>query len=214
MKIAVFGGSFNPVHMGHLALADDVCLSLGYDKVLFVPAFIPPHKKMEVELPTQCRLEMLSLALEGDERFEVEDCEIVRGGTSYTYDTVEYIMKKYAGTLEGKPGLIMGSDLFSGFHLWHRAGELSSMCDLILARRHEVRSSNAAKGDFALAEADRDFDPRNEKLFSRAFFLNNPFVDLSSGEIRERVRSGKSFRYLVGEKVFKYIVSRGLYGDN
>ena len=97
MKLAIFGGTFNPVHIGHLAMADDVCSTLGYDKILFVPAFVPPHKiAKDMESPEN-RVAMLAAAFKDDERFEVEPCEIERGGTSYTIDTVKYIIEKYKG---------------------------------------------------------------------------------------------------------------------
>ena len=100
MKIAVLGGSFNPIHVGHLVLADEVCSTLGYDRVLFIPAFVPPHKEMTGGFSARDRLEMTRLACEGDERFETESCEIDRGGVSYTYDTICYLEEKYSSELE------------------------------------------------------------------------------------------------------------------
>ena len=154
MKIAVLGGSFNPIHVGHLALADDVCKTLGYDKVLFIPALNPPHKEMNDAASAKDRLGMVQAACEDDDRFEAEGCELERGGVSYTYDTICYLEEKYRGQLEGKIGLIMGSDLLEKFHFWHRAEELAEKCDLILARRPEVQEndqfSNKAIGAFAM----------------------------------------------------------------
>ena len=88
MKIAVLGGSFNPVHIGHLVLADCVCQELGYDKVLFVPCFLPPHKEMADAAPAEQRLKMVELAVKSDSRFEAEGYEIRKKGISYTWDTV------------------------------------------------------------------------------------------------------------------------------
>ena len=132
MKVAVLGGSFNPVHIGHLALADEICVSLGYDKVLFVPVFSPPHKTMNEALPPEKRTEMVELACQDDPRFKMEPCEIQRGGVSYTYDTICFIEEKYKPE---KIGLVIGRDLFSTFHLWKNAALLAKKCELILAER-------------------------------------------------------------------------------
>ena len=142
MKLAIFGGTFNPVHIGHLAMADDVCSTLGYDKILFVPAFVPPHKiAKDMESPEN-RVAMLAAAFKDDERFEVEPCEIERGGTSYTIDTVKYIIEKYKGQLEGKPGLLMGQENASEFDKWRQSEEIAKLCNLIVARRIKVDSIN------------------------------------------------------------------------
>ncbi len=214
MKIAVLGGSFNPIHVGHLVLADEVCSTLGYDRVLFIPAFVPPHKEMVGGFSARDRLEMTRLACEGDERFEAESCEIDRGGVSYTYDTICYLEEKYSSELEGKIGLIMGSDLLPGFHLWHKAKELSEKCQLILALRPDggakSSSSNKPKGDYA--NLDSNFDASREELFKGALHMDNPLLEISSTEIRTRIADGRSIRYLVPSLVFKYI--RDMMEDN
>src|SRR5574344_681202 len=110
MKIAILGGTFNPIHIGHLALADDVCITFGYDRMLFIPAFCPPHKEMNDAESGDDRFAMTELACNMDSRFKVDDCELKRGGVSYTYDTVCFLEKKYASDLEGKIGLVMGQD--------------------------------------------------------------------------------------------------------
>ena len=135
MRLAMLGGSFNPIHIGHLLLADEVCHRLGYDKVLFVPVNIPPHKELAKGAASWQRLDMIELAIAGNPRFGVETCELERGGISYTYDTINYLGKKYAGKLEGKLGLIMGDDLVEGFEEWGHYQELPHIADIILARR-------------------------------------------------------------------------------
>ncbi len=215
MKIAVLGGSFNPVHLGHLCLADEVCTSLGYDKVLFVPAQNPPHKKMNCAVSGMHRMNMLSLALENDSRFEPEDCELSRGGISYTYDTICFLEEKYKGVLEGKIGLIMGHDLLSGFHLWHNASLLAEKCTLILARRPAETEKdgfkNQPEGEYAFVEDSSTFKIQNEKLFKFCVEIKNPVLEISSTDIRRRCSYGESFKYLVGEKVFDYIKKEKLY---
>ncbi len=222
MKIAVLGGSFNPIHIGHLALADEVCETLGYDKIIFVPTFIPPHKTFADTLKAEDRLEMVRLACSRDDRFCVDSCEIDRGGTSYTFDTMCFLEQKYASVLEGKIGLIMGDDLIPGFHLWYKAEELSRKCDLILARRpmsnrNDEKSvhQNVHKGMYANVEhSTQGLDIKKEKIFSDALFIQNPELVISSTDIRCRASEGRSFRYLVPDEVFKYIIDRNLYVEN
>ena len=225
MRIAVLGGTFNPLHIGHLALADEVCTSLGYDRLLFVPAFRPPHKEMADSISAKDRLEMVRLACGDDERFMAESCEIDRGGVSYTFDTICYLEKKYAGQIDGKIGLVMGDDLIPGFPLWYRAEELSQKCDLILALRPQVESSsgheNSHSGGYgSVPHATRDssgkviFDVSANPLFRNALSVKNPELVLRSTEIRTRISEGRAFRYLVPSAVFGYIIERRLYGSD
>ena len=154
---------------------------------------------------------MLLAATEGDGRFLISDCEIKRQGASYTFDTVAFLMEKYASELEGKPGLIIGSDLFSGFHLWHRAKELSELCTLILLRRPVHVSTNAACGKYAELNEEQ-FDPEKEPLFKDAVFVMNPENEVSSSLVREKIRCGEDAESLVGKEVLGYIKRKGLYG--
>lgn len=240
MKIALFGGTFNPIHIGHLAVADDVCISLGYDKVLFVPARTPPHKTLSEDPGAAVRAELCALALASDARFELECCELEREGASYTFDTVRLLERKYKP--EDPLGLIIGGDLIDTFRLWYKAEALSRMCRLIVARRPSEASGtrvapgmrgecgpfqgcgqgagegagdlsafeNKPCGEYA-NESLRD-ESANAKLFRDAVFLENPMLPISSTEIRYRAANKLAFRYLVPEKVFEYIMSRNLYG--
>lgn len=135
MKIAMLGGTFNPVHIGHLALADAVHGLLGYDKVVLIPTCLPPHKEPARGAGDQDRLAMLELAIADADFLTVDDCELVRGGISYTIDTIQYLKKKYADSLEGKIGLVIGQDLISGFLDWKDAEELARITDIIIASR-------------------------------------------------------------------------------
>lgn len=214
MKIAVLGGSFNPVHIGHLVLADCVCQELGYDKVLFVPCFLPPHKEMADAAPAEERLKMVELAVKSDSRFEAEDYEIQKKGISYTWDTVCALEKKYAGQLTDKIGLIFGFDLASHFENWKNAELLAEKCRLILAvRENELEqdagmSRNKAIGEYKIEKngfSVRDFKFPHVKV-------HNPQLEISSSEIRSCIQNGKAWRYLVSDAVFEYIKKRGLYG--
>lgn len=219
MKLAIYGGSFNPVHCGHLAIADEA-LSLGYDKLLFVPTFISPHKQLTASVSPTSRLAMLEAAIKDNPKFEIEPCEIQRGGISYTIDTVRFLMDKYRGRLKGKIGLLMGQEIASEFHKWKEAEQLAAFCDLIIASRQNFGERRPvfgaskprgnfvggldAKGQFMGVDASRFVWPYTE--------LKNVIVPISSTEIRSRIAQGKSWRYLVPQSVYEYIVNNSLYG--
>lgn len=244
MRIAVLGGSFNPLHIGHCMLAETAVKELGYDRVLFVPVFVPPHKMMNNAADAENRLEMVESFCEssekGEERgrhFFCEPCEIERKGVSYTFDTLVYICEKYKDCIEGKPALILGEESASQFHKWHKAEELASLVDFVIARRHPDRNGVDVEGfsNVPLGGYKNDFEDA-EKQFSfssafsgsespdsfKAFFsekfsypftlLQNPVLPVSSTEIRSRIACGKAFRYLVPEQVFYYIKEHKLYG--
>ncbi|WP_294430791.1 nicotinate (nicotinamide) nucleotide adenylyltransferase [uncultured Treponema sp.] len=213
MKIAVLGGSFNPIHIGHLILADSVCRSLGYEKILFVPTANPPHKEMACEVSAMDRLEMVKLAVSDDERFEAEACEVERGGISYTWDTICYLEEKYAGILTGKIGLIFGEDLIADYDKWYKASELAQKADLILACRPKdsdlkaefLNSPAGAFGKSPMTGVNRENFPYPHRI------VENPKIEISSSEIRQKVAEGGAWRYLVNTSVFNYIKERNLY---
>ena len=211
MKIAMLGGSFNPPHIAHLILADSVCTELGYDRVLFVPVCKPSHKEMSGAAPAADRLGMVEALVQGDDRFVCEPCEIERGGVSYTYDTVCYLQEKYGKQLSGKIGVILGMDLARNYGKWNHAAELARICDLILAGRPEEASSplfgNAPVGDYARAD-----DGGSDISHFPHLTVSNPQIVLSSTDIRQRIATALSWRYLVNEGVFHYIEEHKLYG--
>jgi nicotinate-nucleotide adenylyltransferase len=195
MRLAVIGGSFNPVHNGHVALALAVRRSLGYDRVLFVPANLPPHKELASGATGADRLAMLALAVAGvnaeagEDFLAVEPCEIRRGGVSYTIETIGELEARFASALDGKIGLVMGQDLVAGFASWRRADELAERADIILARR---------------GEGAEPFPWRHVEL-------GNALLPVSSSGIREAIRAGKPWRSLVPEAVSRYIGEHTLY---
>ena len=193
MKIAVFGGSFNPVHNGHVNLAETVHKMLGYDRIVFVPAFRSPFKDMPEGASNEDRIAMLKLALEGREWAIVETCEIERKDVSYTSDTVEFLTEKYKreGTLDGKLGLLIGADLAEGFSRWHSVEKLVEMTDIILARRNKDE-----KPSF-------DYD---------CIYVDNELYAGASSEIRAAVKNDIYLQSVLPDKVYEYILQRGLYG--
>jgi len=191
MRIAVFGGSFNPVHMGHLFLVDSVLSKLDYDRVVLVPAFRSPFKLavLGMEDSTRNRLEMIATSIAGDPRLTIDDCEIRRGGVSFTVDTLADIIRRYAP--EGKPGLIIGDDLVGDFPDWHKSGEILSMADIIVARRVH---SGKLRVPFPCTQ------------------IANDVMEISSGMVRERIAANGPWRYLVPAAARTIIEGRGLYG--
>ena len=141
MRLAILGGTFNPVHVGHLFLAEEVRDLLGYERILFVPANVPVHKSMPVEVGARHRLRMLQLAVAGTRGFLVDSCELERGGNSYTIDTLEHVLERYRP--EGRPGLIIGDDLVEGFPAWRQAARVAELAELIVARRGPTTAAPA-----------------------------------------------------------------------
>lgn len=189
MKLLVLGGSFNPVHIGHLVMAEELRWEFGYDLVLIVPSLRPPHKSLTEEPGGARRLEMLRLAIDSDDRFAVDGCEIERGGISYTIDTLENLRSRYP--LEGKPGLVIGDDLIPGFPSWRKPGALAEVADIVCAHRSSAE-------ELPLAFPHR--------------YAHNSLIQISSSMVRERIAAGEPFRRLLAPSVFGYILENGLYG--
>ena len=217
MKVAVFGGTFNPLHVGHAMLADTIVRELGYDKVLFVPTYAPPHKEMSKIIDAKHRMKMISCfcSSEGDGHFELEPCEVERGGISYTSDTLEYLTKKYEGKLTKKLAFVMGDEVAAEFSKWRNPEKVSELADLIIVHRYpdvkamesslyENKPTGDYKGDFSVK-----FDLKS--FGYPCIYLDSPMLPVSSTDIRRRISEGKSFRYLVPPAVFNYIKEKGLY---
>ncbi len=188
MTLAIFGGTFNPVHVGHLFLAEEVRTRLHYDRILFIPVNIPVHKKMESPIYPDHRLKMLKLATAPYPEFLVDDCELRRGGESYTIETIQKVIQKYS--IRSKPGLIIGDDLAKDFHTWKQADLLANMSDLIIAHR---KYRKRVRIDFPYV------------------YIENELLPVCSSEIRERIYSNKSIRFLVPDEVIRYIIKNRLY---
>ena len=188
MKLAILGGTFNPIHVGHLFLAEEARALLGYDLVLFVPANVPVHKKMEMEVGARHRLRMLRLAVAGRRGFRVDDCELERGGNSYMIDTLLDVIRRYRP--EGRPGLLIGDDLVEGFPAWKEASRLAELGELIVAHRNTAR------------RVGMGYPCR---------YVENSLLTVSSSDVRRRLAGGLPVRYLVPDRVLAYIRRHRLY---
>ena len=143
MKIAILGGTFDPPHIGHLILADTVITNCKYDKVIFIPAKIPPHKNISGKVSNDDRLNMLKLSIEDDERFllneyELNKYELNSDGVSYTINTLNYLYKNY--NIEGKIGLIIGADLVRDFDKWREPQKIAEISDITVVNREDDKN--------------------------------------------------------------------------
>lgn len=191
MRLGIFGGTFDPPHVGHLIVAQDAWAALDLDRVLFVPAASPPHKVGRVRTPAELRLEMVRAATAGDERFEVDELELRREGPSYTVDTLRELRERDPGAALF---FLLGADQFRGFAEWREPEEIARLARLVVLSR-SGQESVAPPIDA----------PRHELGVTR--------IDVSATEIRRRVAAGEPIRYLVPPAVEAIIQREGLYRD-
>lgn len=195
MKICVYSGTFNPVHKAHVELVEGILEEFDFDKIIIIPNNIPPHKNGEDIASAQHRIKMLHLAFD-DPRIEISDIEIARGGTSYSYDTVLAIKEKYK--IEKKISFLLGTDAIMGLRSWHRFIEFTKEVDFIVAQR------------------ENDFNPVtilvNLNINGLTCALSKvPFKDISSTELRKKIRQKENITDLTPYKVAEYINEKNLY---
>lgn len=198
MDLGVLGGTFNPVHLGHLRAAEEVGEALGLERVAFVPAKSPPHKGGEAMAPPEVRLAMVRAAVDGNPRFRVLDLELRRSGPSYSFDTLTALRRELAP--EDRLWFLVGADAFREIHTWHRYEELFALADFAVMRRPP---GGAPLGPPA-AVADR-FELRGtgfRHVSGREVrVVPVTLLDVSSTRIRRALAAGASVRYLVPEAV-------------
>lgn len=192
-RIGVLGGSFDPPHLGHLALAEWARVQLSLEQVLFVPAGDPPHKSRASLTPARQRLAMTRLAVRGNPAFEVRDLEMRRKGVSYTVDTVRELA---AEAPRARLVLLMGADMFATFGTWRSPDEILEHAQLAVALRPGARRARAG---------------RWAHVGHGVTFLDNPGLEVSSTTLRDRARAGLSLRYLVPDAVARHVEKHALY---
>ncbi len=213
--IGLFGGSFNPVHNAHLAMADEVAYRLDLEKIIFVISADPPHKQISTLLPFADRVEMVKRATNRNNRFAVSDIENRREGKSYTIDTIDY----FRNDLDEEPIFLVGWDAFLDMPGWHKAEKLLTTCNIaVMDREGEQREPFAdvvtkllktlgGRHDFEIVDARSG---GNEKVIvgkNKNFItiVPVPRLDISSSDIRRRLETGEPVRYLVPESVMEFI---------
>jgi nicotinate-nucleotide adenylyltransferase len=191
------GGTFDPIHVAHLAVAEEAAEALGLERVVFVPAGSPPHKPGIAITASDHRLAMVRLAVAGNARFTVDPLELQRDGPSYTVDTLATL--RSAGTDD--LWLILSAEAFAGFRTWHEPGRILELARLVVAPRDGYPDAGveALGGLGGPAVADR------------VRFLDRPRLRLSASELRGRAAAGRSLRYLVPDAVAAYIGDHALY---
>ncbi len=194
MKLCTFQGTFNPIHNAHLRAAKFALEKYGFDKILFIPAFNPPHKSTNPGMATH-RLNMVKLALDDYPKFEACDIEYQRGGKSYTYLTICELYKLY--NIEGKINFLIGTDAFAKLNSWYEFDKLKKLVKFIVFIRED--NFDISKYNY-LKEAGVDFE-----------FQTLPFVDISSTELRKKIQNKQDITNLLPKKEKEYIEKNELY---
>lgn len=201
-KLGIFGGTFDPIHIGHLIVAEMARQDCGLEKVLFIPAGRPPHKENRDIIAPSYRLEMVKLAVDINPHFGVSNIELKRKGKSYTIDTLKALREYYSEEYEF--WIIIGGDSLLEIDTWRCAKEIMRMCNFAVYMRPNAPIDRCK----AQAEAMARYAKTN------VLFVQAPMIEISSTDIRDRVNKGKSIRYMVPDTIGEYIIEKGLYNHS
>lgn len=196
-RIGIMGGTFNPVHMGHLLLAERAYEQMELDKVWMMPNAVPPHKAGQQILSKEHRIAMLKLAIEGNPHFQLSLFE-KEDRAHYSYETMESLQKAYP---DCEFYYLMGADSLFDIEKWVEYRRFLASCHILAAGR--IDGENQELSDWT--------ETLKEKYLAKITLLNSPVIEISSSEIRSRKKKGKSIRYLVPDSVFSYIETHSLY---
>jgi nicotinate-nucleotide adenylyltransferase len=216
LKLGILGGTFNPIHYGHLAAAEEVRERLKLDRILFIPSSIPPHKQEE-DIPSAAqRFEMVRIATSGNPHFETSDIEIKRQGKSYTIDTIEALRKI---NQERELNFITGIDTFLEIETWKNWERLFNLCSFVVLSRPGYRFNELVKIAF-MKQAEPELSKLDRGELMQAVVRSGvftvclvtiPLYDISSTDIRRRIKEGRSIKYLLPDAVEIYIMKNRLY---
>ncbi len=210
-RMGLFGGTFNPIHLGHLRGAEEIRETFGLEKVIFIPAAIPPHKEMGGMMDASHRLEMVRLAVSTNPYFSVSDIELKRSGKSYSIDTIRYFREIHQGPLF----FILGRDAFLEIETWKEFKTLFSLCHfIVMARPGSQEKGHVSTLPGGLTPCFK-YDPAAEAWVHASgndlSLKEITFLDISSTKVRLLMERGESVRYLVPTEVEAYIREKGLY---
>jgi nicotinate-nucleotide adenylyltransferase len=213
MKWGLFGGTFDPIHYGHLRGAEEMLEIFKLNRIIFVPSSRPPHK-LEGEITSfYHREQMIRLAIEGNVNFSFSEVENLRAGKSYSVETVEYILAKYLENLELY--FIVGQDAFQAITTWKDWEKLLLLCNFAVMTRpgyEDVKLDKILPQDFAARFSyDKKIDGFKGPTGHAIYFRHVSFLDISSSRIREMIKANKSARYLMPDAVRQYILKNSLY---
>jgi len=200
-SLGVFGGTFDPIHLAHLAVAQEAAEALGLERIAFVPAATPPHKPGRAITPAEQRVAMIELAIAGNDRFALDRSELERAGPSYTVDTLEALRaSRDAAGIASDLVLVLSAETFLDLLAWRAPRRILELARVVVAPRDGYPDA----GPGFLTEHLPD-------LADRATFLDSPRLRLSSSDLRARAAAGRSLRYLVPDAVAAYIGDHALY---
>ena len=197
-SLGILGGTFDPIHIGHLRMAEHVFQSMDLEKIIFIPAYVPPHKLGQDFAPAQDRYAMTKLAVADNPHFIVSDMELKRSGVSYTIDTIRQLHNLYP---DKELHFIIGADSVAQLHTWHNIEEMLELTRFVAVWRPGYED--------AMEELVRHLGQRARE---RVWLLDTPVYAISSTEKRTRLRQGQSLEGLVPAQVEEYIYEHGLYG--
>lgn len=197
MKIAILGGTFNPLHLGHMLIAEDAMDAVNLDKVIFIPCSIPPHKSESDLLPGHHRMAMVQLGIAGDSRFEALSIEIDRGGPSYSVDTLRHVRQEYP---HDQIFFIVGSDNFQDIGHWNRFSELVKLCEFLVIERPGCP-----------LKLPPPSVPADQLASLKYTVFEGPTISISSSEVRRRFHEGKNVSHLIPSPVYDYARTHHLY---
>ena len=200
-RIGLYGGSFNPIHVGHLVLAEQACERLCLDRAIFLPARLPPHKDPLELAPATHRVHMTRLAVAGNAKFSVSELELRRKGRSYTIDTVAAMRRRFG--VKTEIFFLIGADTVGELPTWRKIRELVERCRFVPLSRPGVRLPKVE--DLAPALGLKEARGIRKRM------IRMPRLEICSSDIRRRIAEGRSIRYLVPDAVAEYIARHKLY---
>ncbi|MBO7289335.1 MAG: nicotinate (nicotinamide) nucleotide adenylyltransferase [Clostridia bacterium] len=198
-KIAIFGGSFNPIHNGHIRVAEYALKECGLSKIIFLPNATPPHKNKAEIISAEHRFNMVALAIENNISFEISDYEMILDAPSYTINTIRHFKKLYGADIF----FIIGADSLYTLNQWKQYNDLVNECFFIVADRNSTHGSNLLK------EAQN-----HQKKGGKIKLIKMPKIDITSSFIRDKLSKGEDVSKYLPEKVNDYIIKNGLYKNN
>ncbi len=214
MKIGILGGTFNPIHLAHLRIAEEVRDRFSLDRVIFIPAAAPPHKPLAGELPFADRYEMVKLAILDNPSFSVSDIEGRRGGKSYFIDTIRALRKAHP---DDEFFFVIGSDSFIDIGSWREYAAIFDHCNIVVVERPGFTVTALDNALPVAVVQEFRYNDAEKRLVHRSgysvYYVEGIPLDISSSAIRKLARMGRSIKYIVPETVEHYIRKRGLYAD-
>lgn len=230
MNLTVFAGTFNPIHIAHLIIAESVRSELNVEKILFIPSFCPPQKENELAA-SEHRFNMVKLATEDNPFFEVSDIEYKLQEVSYTYNTIQELYRQNP-EIKGQINFIIGADAFNHIETWYKYEELAKLVNFIVLARpnynincHSELDSESIRQSKLTCNVNKTLKQvQGDSLVQGGVweqggvsfnyqFVEAPRIDISASLIRQRIKEGKSIKYLVPNSVENYIIEKGLYKE-